>query len=71
MILDPNKICWQLIEMTGDGPYTARVEGEKYGKYYTAVCQWEDGTPTEVTDIEEIREKELFNRPQELKQVKI
>lgn len=69
MKLDSKKIYWELVHMTGDSKHHARVEGEKYGKYYTATCQWEDDTPTEVQDIEEIPENELHNKTEELKRV--
>ena len=64
--MEANKIYWTFVDWTGDGEFTARIEGEKYGKYYTATCQWLDGAPEEVADIEEIPEEELFNREKNL-----
>ena len=57
-----NKIRWNFCEWIERDQDQSRVEGEYMGVFYTAVCEWCDGVPTEVKDIEEIPENELFNK---------
>lgn len=65
-----NSIRWNFCSWVEQDQNQARVEGEYMGKYYTAVCEWCDGVPTEVEYIEEIHESKLFNRERFLTKTK-